>query len=313
MPEPRRILFSAQKNEGPFLLEWVAYHKALGFTDIFIVSNDCDDGSDRLLNALADSREVFHFMQTVPAGVAAQKHAAQIAADARWLRDGDWVIWLDADEFLLPSKPEHGVADLIASMGGARALHIAWRFFGDSGHRHWPGRHVSRDFLMAAPRRKGQNAQVKTLFRYGPEIERLDIHRPILEPGTTRDHFPAITSSGGPADDKFYDTRRDRPFNRLVAQKRPYILGQIAHFSIRTPEMFSRKARRGDGYYANPAAVARDEELYRRRNFNVVPEEGLARRKPETDREMQRLYALPGVATACREIEGFRFDSESKK
>ena len=311
LAKPRRILFSAQKNEGPFLLEWVAYHKALGFTDIIIVSNDCDDGGDHLLDILSDAGELTHIRQQVPAGAAPQKNAERLAREAGLFHDDDWVIWLDLDEFLLPSPPSDNIDDLIEAMGGARALLIAWRFFGDSDNTGWPGRHVSRDFLMAAPRKKGANAQVKTLFRYGPEIERLDIHRPVLKAEITRDEFPAITSSGTPVADPFYDSTRDRPFNRLVDQRRPYILGQIAHFSIRTPEMFVRKAQRGDGYYADPQAVARDAEMYRRRNFNAVQEGGLALRKPETDREIIRLYTLPDVAAACDQIDEFRLDSES--
>lgn len=311
MAKPRRILFSAQKDEGPFLLEWVAYHKAIGFSDIIIVSNDCTDGGDDLLDILSDAGELTHIKQQVPAGVAPQKNAERLAREAGSFADGDWILWLDLDEFLIPSPPAEHVDDLIEAMGEAHALMIAWRFFGDSGNTGWPGRHVSRDFLMAAPRKKGANAQVKTLFRYGPAVERLDIHRPVLAPGTRRTDFPAMTSSGSPADDLFYDTSRDRPFNRLVNQRRPYILAQIAHFSIRTPTMFVRKAQRGDGYYADPNAVARDAQMYRRRNFNTVTEDGLAQRKPATDREMIRLYTLPGVAAACDKIEEFRLDSES--
>lgn len=311
LAEPRRILFSAQKNEGPFLLEWVAYHKALGFTDIIVVSNDCEDGSDRLLDALAEAGELHHIRQDVPEGVAPQANADRVAREAGCFAHGDWIIWLDLDEFLLPSPPASTVEDIIKALGDADALMIAWRFFGDSGNASWPGRHVSDRFTMAAPRRRGANTQVKTLFRYGPAIARLDIHRPVLVPGTTRDKFRVLTSSGGPADDRFYDTDRSRPFNRLVDQRRPYILGQVAHFSIRTPEMFARKAHRGDGYYADPQAVARDKTLYHRRNFNQIPEPWLAERKPTTDREMQRLFDLPGVAEACREIDGFLFDTES--
>lgn len=292
-------------------MEWVAYHKLVGFTDIVVVSNDCDDGSDRLLDALADAGELTHILQSVPPGIAPQKNAEAVARDAGLFRAGDWVLWLDLDEFLVLSPPAETLTDLIAALGGAEAIAIAWRFFGDNGHETWPGRHVSESFLMAAPRRRGSNAQVKTLFRHGPAIERLDIHRPILKAGTTRDDFPALTSSGGPVDDKFYDTSRDRPFNRLVEQRRPYILGQIAHFSIRTPDMFARKSQRGDGYYANPQAVERNDEMYRRRNFNAVSEAALARHKPAVDAEMARLFAFPAVAEACLQIEGFRFDTDS--
>lgn len=306
---PRTLLFSAQKNEGPFLLEWVAWHKVVGFDRIAVVSNDCDDGSDVLLDRLAEAGEVVHLRQEVPPGTAPQANAERVAREAGLFREGDWILWLDADEFLLPSPQRQSVGDLIADLGTAEAVMIAWRFFGDSGHATWPGRHVDPGFVMAQTRRRGANAQVKTLFRMGPAIERLDIHRPILCEGTTRDEFPVVTSSGSPADAQFYDTDRDRPFNRLVAQKRPYILAQIAHFSIRTPDMFSRKARRGDGYYADPDAVTRDKTLYAKRNFNAVPERGLAVRKAVVDAELARLHALPGVAQACASIEGFRLDS----
>ena len=235
-----RVLFSAQKNEGPFLLEWVAYHRVIGFSRIVVVSNDCDDGSDVLLDRLAEAGVVEHIRQEVPQGVAPQANAERVAREAGVFRDGDWIMWLDADEFLLPSPPHQTVEDLIAAIGDAAALMMAWRFFGDNHHKHWPGRHVSSDFTLAARRRRGQNAQVKTLFRHGPEIERLDIHRPVLRQGVTREDFPVVTSAGNPADDRFYQPS-SRPFNRLVAEQRPYILGQVAHFSIRTPDMYARK------------------------------------------------------------------------
>lgn len=300
-----RVLFSAQKNEGPFLLEWVAYHRVIGFDRIVVVSNDCDDGSDVLLDRLADAGIVDHLRQQVPPGIAPQTNAEQVARNAGMFRTGDWVMWLDADEFLLPSPPRHTVADIIDALQGNAALMVAWRFFGDSHHKTWPGRHVSADFTWAAKRRRGQNAQVKTLFRYGPEIKQLDIHRPILAEGVTREVFPVLTSAGTPADARFYETR-DRPFNRLVAERRPYILGQVVHFSIRTPDMYAKKAVRGDGYYADPQAVPRTDALYEKRNFNHVEDHGLAEHAKATGNEMADLLSIPAVSEACRAISGFR-------
>ena len=37
------------KNEGAFLLDWLAWHRHVGFTDFLVFSNDCDDGTDRVL------------------------------------------------------------------------------------------------------------------------------------------------------------------------------------------------------------------------------------------------------------------------
>ena len=49
---------TTQKNEGACLLEWIAYHKIIGFTDIVILSNDCEDGSDEMLDHLSKAGEI---------------------------------------------------------------------------------------------------------------------------------------------------------------------------------------------------------------------------------------------------------------
>ncbi|PKP84385.1 MAG: hypothetical protein CVT80_08490 [Alphaproteobacteria bacterium HGW-Alphaproteobacteria-2] len=40
------------RNEGPYLLEWLAHHIAAGVSDFLIYSNDCEDGSDAMLGLL---------------------------------------------------------------------------------------------------------------------------------------------------------------------------------------------------------------------------------------------------------------------
>lgn len=130
----RRVLFSAQRNEGPFILEWVAYHKVVGFTDIVIYSNDCDDGSDDLLDRLAEAGEVEHVRHTPPEGVAPQQSASRLAQAAGTFRDGDWVMWLDLDEYLVPNVGDQTLDALIAEIGDVDALLVAWRHFGDGGN-----------------------------------------------------------------------------------------------------------------------------------------------------------------------------------
>src|SRR5699024_4672828 len=43
------VLMCSMRDEGPFALEFVAHHRAIGFDRIFIASNDCRDGTDLLL------------------------------------------------------------------------------------------------------------------------------------------------------------------------------------------------------------------------------------------------------------------------
>ncbi|MGB0799487.1 MAG: glycosyltransferase family 2 protein, partial [Planktomarina sp.] len=37
------------RNEGPFIVEWVAHMRHIGVADLLVYTNDCDDGTDVLL------------------------------------------------------------------------------------------------------------------------------------------------------------------------------------------------------------------------------------------------------------------------
>ncbi len=52
----RRAIVTTMKYEGPFILEWLAYHRAIGFDDILVYTNDCDDGTDDMLAMLMRKR-----------------------------------------------------------------------------------------------------------------------------------------------------------------------------------------------------------------------------------------------------------------
>jgi cellulose synthase/poly-beta-1,6-N-acetylglucosamine synthase-like glycosyltransferase len=113
----RRVLFSAMKNEAPFVLEWIAYHKVIGFDKIIIVSNDCADNTDGLLAALSRSGEIHHVSQQVPDGKTPQGSAVELVNTSGIVQDGDWCIFLDADEFLNIAAGNGTVSDLIERIG----------------------------------------------------------------------------------------------------------------------------------------------------------------------------------------------------
>ena len=92
---------TTQKNEGAFLLEWIAYHKIIGFTDIVILSNDCEDGSDEMLDHLSKSGEIIHLRNDGPYDDRGIQFAALKLADRqKAVKEADWIMHLDIDEFL---------------------------------------------------------------------------------------------------------------------------------------------------------------------------------------------------------------------
>ena len=46
------------KNECPYILEWVAYHRITGVDEIVVYDNCSDDGSSELLTALEKAGKV---------------------------------------------------------------------------------------------------------------------------------------------------------------------------------------------------------------------------------------------------------------
>jgi hypothetical protein len=44
---------SCMRNEAIFLLEWIAYNLVMGFTTVAVATNDCTDGTDRMVKKLS--------------------------------------------------------------------------------------------------------------------------------------------------------------------------------------------------------------------------------------------------------------------
>ena len=78
----RFVIVTPMKNEGPFILEWVAHNLAIGADEIAIFSNDCTDGSDALLDRL-DARWASCGISTIPRA-APRRSAAPIAGFSGW-------------------------------------------------------------------------------------------------------------------------------------------------------------------------------------------------------------------------------------
>ena len=93
------VLVSALRDEGPHLLEWIAHHRAIGVTDFLLFTNDCSDGTDAMLDALAPMG-VVHLRNEPPEGKSLQWNALKQAWGHEARRKADWVLCIDCDEFI---------------------------------------------------------------------------------------------------------------------------------------------------------------------------------------------------------------------
>ncbi|MEO1000829.1 MAG: glycosyltransferase family 2 protein, partial [Pseudomonadota bacterium] len=158
----RAALVTAMRDEGPYLLEWVAYHRLIGFTDILIYTNECTDGTDALAEALAARGLIRHMPNPVPPDT--RPHREALARGLAEVAGADWAMALDADEFLNISVGGGGLSDLIGAAPGADLLLLNWRHLGDPEAARWAPGLVTERFLCASRPRDPVNSAVKTLF-----------------------------------------------------------------------------------------------------------------------------------------------------
>jgi len=238
---------SMMKDEGPYLLEWVAHHMAVGFTDLLVYTNDCSDGTDDMLIRLQALGLAHHRRNVIAEGVKPQPSAIKYATDEPVVQNSDWVLVFDADEFLCL---RHGdgtldpmLDDIVAQ--GANGMVITWRIFGSGGVVDWSRAPVTEQYLMAAPPMWNKGWGVKTLFKYNPDQWRLGIHRPKLLNKMLDTEFPASVkwlNGSGRVMEEYFKFRGWRSITRTVG----YDWAQMNHYAVKSVDSYAIRKFRGN-------------------------------------------------------------------
>ncbi len=262
----RALLVLTVKNEASFLLEWLAHHRACGFTDVLAFSNDCSDGTDLMLDRLAAMGGLTHIRNTGPHDEGPQWAALKAADKHPLMKQADWVLFSDVDEFVNIHTGAHTLPDLLAALPDADAIALTWRMFGNAGVVAFQDRPVTETFTRAAPATLGWpwRAQMfKTLFRNDGAYRKLGVHRP-RNPDPTRQ--PKWFDGSG---------RAMPPSNRLFSDYRQdnYQLVQLNHYALGAMESYLVKCDRGR---ANRDASAFDMGYWVERNLCDVEDKTIA-------------------------------------
>jgi hypothetical protein len=293
---PRILAVLTVRNEGVFLIDWLAHHRAAGVTDFLVLSNDCDDGTDRMLDRLQDMGWIIHLHNPGPHPRGPQ-WAALKRAEAHPLRRGaDWVMVLDIDEFVNVHTGDHSVGALLASRPDATAFALSWRLFGNAGLVRQPPAAVPDTFHLAAPaamRWPWRAAQIKTLFRNDGTYARLGVHRP-RQPDPARLGAQRWFDGGG---SPLSGAILERGVFLPPGQDR-YGLAQVNHYALGAMEDFLVKCDRGR---ANRDAAPLDMAYWIERNFCAIEDRSIEALGPQrramadalrSDLALARLEAL---------------------
>ncbi len=175
------VAVTTMRNEGPFILDWVAYHLGVGITHFLVYTNDCDDETEAILDTLAMRGLVTRVDNPVEEGEKPQRKALEDAATHPLVRRADAVVVMDVDEYINIHVGEGRLRDLFAAAGDPDLISMTWRLFGTSGVTDYADEPVAEQFTRAAPlltRKPHQAWGFKTIFRREAPFRAFGVHRP---------------------------------------------------------------------------------------------------------------------------------------
>ncbi|HWL58450.1 MAG TPA: glycosyltransferase family 2 protein [Paracoccus sp. (in: a-proteobacteria)] len=296
----RVTIVTMAKDEGPYILEWVAYHHLLGFTDILVYTNDCTDGTDELLDALAELGLVTRLDNGPWRDKPPQSRALHRASQNPLVIGSDWVLVMDLDEFVSIKTGEGTVDSLIDEIlgNGATGMCLTWRFFGSNGLEEFEPEPVVTRLTGAAPEDFSKGYGVKTLYKNDPNLC-IAIHRPYLNMRVARSEegrdyaLNWISGSGEPLNGRKMSWKSSR-------KNVGYGLAQMNHYAVKSREEYLLRRMRGDVLDNHSKYDAKYFGFFDR---NEVTDLAARRFEKELRSYMTRLRRYAPVRDACQLIE----------
>lgn len=252
------------KNEGAFLLEWLAHHRTCGITDFLVFSNDCSDGTDAMLDRLEALGWLTHLRNPGPHSEGPQWAALKQADRHPLVTGADWVLPLDVDEFVNVHVGDRTIPALLAALPEATAITLTWRLFGNAGVVEYRDAPVTETFTRAAPHVlhwPWRANLFKTLLCNDGSYGKLGVHR------------PRAPDQARMADQRWFDGagrrlpvafHRGRIFTDVGRDH--HALVQLNHYPLGAVESFLLKRDRGRGVHADSSL---DVGYWVERNFDA--------------------------------------------
>ena len=283
----RTLAVLTVRNEAAFLLEWLAHHKAVGFTDFLVFSNDCNDNTVEILDRLDALGHLAHVANNAPHDKGGIQFSAMKRADKhRLAKRADWILALDIDEFVNIHAGQGQLADLFAALPEADAITLTWRLFGNADKVRYQGEVITDRFTRAAPaimHWPWRASMFKTLYRNSGVYRKIGIHRPRnLRDDAPLDDFRWFDCVGR---ELMGDFKTKRVFSNYGQDN--YALAQLNHYPLGAMESYILKADRGRAVHSDQLL---DVDYWVERNFNTEDDTKITRYRPARDAIMAMFF-----------------------
>ncbi|HTH82121.1 MAG TPA: glycosyltransferase family 92 protein, partial [Mucilaginibacter sp.] len=211
-----------------FLDEWLVYHKMIGIDHFFLYDHEREQKLKDFLTPHADYLTVINYWET---GVEAEQQQdaqdyAYTHALNNYIKPYNWVVFLDADEFLV-FKAHSSVKEFLLDFKNEVSISLNWHMFGHNGFFNDPTRLITSSL----------NRRMLWPFSDVKTITKTDAIAAINNP-----HYCELK----------YGIRVD-------ANKRPYVdevyegktqVAHVNHYHCRSFKTWMKRAERGHANYS---------------------------------------------------------------
>jgi hypothetical protein len=231
------------RNEGPYLREWVEFHRLAGVDRFYLYDNrSTDDHAEVLRPYVEDGLVELTGWPIYPAQMQAYQDCL-----LRQRRRARWMAFIDLDEFLF-SPLERPLPEVLAEYERWPGVGVNWAVFGTSGHRTRPPGLVTESYTRRS-QEWGANRHIKSV------VDPLEVRAFCMPHFFMLRSGPTVDERGRPITGPPFSHTDEVSFERL----------RVNHYATKSEEEYRAKLARGPADSTVPKGERMDEAGIARR------------------------------------------------
>jgi hypothetical protein len=249
------------KNEGPYLKEWIEFHRIVGVEKFYLYDNESTDSSREILEPYVKSGIVDY---TYFPGQKMQRTAYQDCV-SKHKYDSKWIAFIDLDEFIVPTDTKTVPEFLKSIPANVGQLVVGWKIYGSSRHKTKPDGLVTENYTMRSKTSWLWKMIINPRFiaRFGNPHFAYMVKLDTVEEDLTPVKFPI------PKEYWLQNIKADKI--------------RINHYHCKSFEEYSKRSKRGDADFGSQFAMQKyTEQTFKNHDRNEVSD-------PIPDKYLQEL------------------------
>lgn len=179
------------KNEGPYLKEWIEYHKLVGVERFYFYDNESDDNTKEVLEPyINNGTVVYHLLPNHPITKQVPQVEAYNDAIFKYRSITTWMAMIDIDEFIVPVE-KSSIPEFLIDYEQYPGVVVNWVCFDSNGHDKAPISHGGMVIANYTRVRKNHNERtVKSIVNPKQVVKYISPHH-----GVYYFNFRAVTEN----------------------------------------------------------------------------------------------------------------------